>query len=80
MDHRFPDMVDNKSRGWGSFVSAVIFFILVLVIQILLEWIFGDAVDGAFIRQALITAVIMTALFALFGWWRGRRSRGNKPL
>jgi O-antigen/teichoic acid export membrane protein len=68
-------MVDNKSRRWLPLVSAVIFFLLVLLIQFLLEWIFGDAVDAAFIRQALITSVIMTALFSLFNWWRGRRSR-----
>lgn len=69
-------MVDNTSRRWLSLISAVVFFVLVVLIQLLLEWIFGDAVDAAFIRQAVITSVIMTALFALFTWWRGRRSRG----
>jgi hypothetical protein len=68
-------MADNKSRGWLQFASAVVFFILVVLIQLLLEWIFGDPIDAAFIRQAVITSVIMTALFALFTWWRARRSR-----
>jgi cell shape-determining protein MreD len=68
-------MVDNRSRGWLQLASAVVFFILVVLIQFLLEWIFGDAIDAAFIRQAVITSVIMTALFALFTWWRERRSR-----
>jgi hypothetical protein len=70
-------MTDKKTSGWLPFASAVIFFIVVMVIQLLLEWIFGDAVDAAFIRQALITSVIMTVLFALFTWWRGRRSRAQ---
>jgi cell shape-determining protein MreD len=68
-------MVDNRSRGWLQLASAVVFFILVVLIQFLLEWIFGDAIDAAFIRQAVITSVIMTTLFALFTWWRERRSR-----
>ena len=68
-------MADNRSRGWLHLASAVVFFILVVLIQFLLEWIFGDAIDAAFIRQAVITSVIMTALFALFTWWRKRRSR-----
>jgi cell shape-determining protein MreD len=68
-------MVDNRSRGWLQLASAVVFFILVVLIQFLLEWIFGDAIDAAFIRQAVITSVIMSALFAFFTWWRERRSR-----
>jgi hypothetical protein len=68
-------MADNRSRGWLQLASVVVFFILVLLIQFLLEWGFGDAIDAAFIRQAVITSVIMTALFALFTWWRERRSR-----
>lgn len=68
-------MADNRSRGWLQLASAVVFFILVVLIQFLLEWIFGDAIDAAFIRQAVITSVIMTALFAFFTWWRERRSR-----
>jgi hypothetical protein len=75
---RFRGVVDNTSRRWLSLMSAVVFFVLVVLIQLLLEWIFGDAVDAAFIRQAVITSVIMTALFALFTWWRGRRSRGQQ--
>jgi cell shape-determining protein MreD len=68
-------MADNRRRGWLQLASAVVFFILVVLIQFLLEWIFGDAIDAAFIRQAVITSVIMTALFAFFTWWRERRSR-----
>ena len=71
-------MAKNESRGWPALASAVVFFIVVMVIQVLLQWIFGDGVDAAFIRQALITAVIMTALFALFTWWRGRRARAKR--
>lgn len=68
-------MADSRSRGWLQLASAVVFFILVVLIQFLLEWIFGDAIDAAFIRQAEITSVIMTALFAFFTWWHERRSR-----
>lgn len=75
MSPRFRGVDDNTSRRWLSLLAAVVFFVLVVLIQLLLEWIFGDAVDAAFIRQAVITSVIMTALFALFTWWRGRRSR-----
>lgn len=39
-------MTDNNRRGWLPIVSAVVFFVMVMVIQLLLEWIFGDAVDA----------------------------------
>jgi len=70
-------MADNASRRWLSLLSVVTFFIAVMFFQVLLEWIFGDAVDAAFIRQAVITGVITTALYALFTWWWGRRKRAK---
>ncbi|MCX6392217.1 MAG: hypothetical protein NTX95_06960 [Actinobacteria bacterium] len=53
--------------------AAVLFFLLVVFFQLLFEWIFGDTIDARYLFQAVLTSVIMTALFTLFTRRRARR-------
>jgi hypothetical protein len=66
-------MADNRIRIRSSLASAAILFILVVFFQLVLELIFGDAIDARFLFQAVLTSAIMTVLFLLFERWRKRR-------
>lgn len=56
-----------------SVASAALFFAVVVLFQLLFEWIFGDAIDTRYLVQTAITAAIMTVLFTLFTRRRSRR-------
>jgi hypothetical protein len=53
--------------------AAVLFFAVVVVFQLLFEWIFGDPIDTRYLVQVAITAAIVTVLFTLFTRRRLRR-------
>lgn len=68
-------MASNQTRNGISFAGAMLFFVLVLLFQVLFEWVFGDAIDARFFAQAAFTAALMTVLFVLFDRWRRRRRK-----
>lgn len=46
---------------------------LVVIFQLVFEWIFGDAIDVRYLLQAVLASAIMTVLFVVFDRWRKRR-------
>jgi|688.fasta_scaffold97365_3 hypothetical protein len=65
-------MADTQSPA-RQVASAVIFFVIVALFQLLFEWIFGDAIDARYLVQVAIASVIMTLLFTVFTRRRLRR-------
>jgi hypothetical protein len=66
-------MSNNTPHSGTSVASVALFFMLVVIFQLVFEWIFGDAIDVRYLLQAVLASAIMTVLFVVFDRWRKRR-------